>query len=211
MERLSNHYTPYEGYDLLIKTFENTVNGTVKATFQDGTRLAEVREEAVRPKVGLTFLPGADTPQLQPNGRDADDPNYSRSERCFVEGQYRRGPSCQLFGASRHDNILLRQYRSCRQCDTQAPEWRRRAVQRANYEFKSTCIRRAADRLVTIDSNNVKIVNDLNWEIWDLDGLLVEVDQSSLMSLISNYQRLIRRGGPDLPTTETVRGPHSTK
>jgi hypothetical protein len=59
-----NHYAPYEGYDLLIKTFEKTVNCSVKATFQDGTRLAEIREEAVKPKTGLTFLPGADTPQV---------------------------------------------------------------------------------------------------------------------------------------------------
>jgi hypothetical protein len=64
LERLTNHYAPYEGYDLLIKTFENTINGSVKATFQDSTRLAEIREEALKPKIGLTFLPGADTPQV---------------------------------------------------------------------------------------------------------------------------------------------------
>jgi hypothetical protein len=79
-----------------------------------------------------------------------------------------------------------------------------------NLGSKALAIRKAADRFVTIDSDNVKIVNDLSSEKWDLDGLLVEVDQSSLMSLISNYQRVIRRGGPDLPTAETVRGSHCT-
>ncbi|KPI43459.1 uncharacterized protein AB675_6973 [Cyphellophora attinorum] len=64
--------------------------------------------------------------------------------------------------------------------------------------------RRKPDRLVTIDSDNVHIVRDLSNQKWDLEAVLIEVDQSSLMSLISNYQQVIRRGGPDLPMAETL-------
>jgi hypothetical protein len=64
--------------------------------------------------------------------------------------------------------------------------------------------RRKPDRLVTIDSDNVHIVRDLSNKKWDLEAVLIEVDQSSLMSLISNYQQVIRRGGPDLPMAETL-------
>ncbi|KAF7511482.1 hypothetical protein GJ744_004671 [Endocarpon pusillum] len=204
LERLSNHYAPYEGYDLLIKTFEKTINGSVKATFQDGTRLAEIREEAVRPKVGLTFLPGADTPQVNqmeeiqmtqitPDQKDA-------SWRVNTAGALLKNFSVrQDMTMSFSDNTaaVINAMRR-RQSGADGPRVE------PNMSSKALAIRRAADRFVTIDSANVKIVNDLNLESWDLEGLLVEVDQSSLMSLISNYQRVIRRGGPDLPTTETI-------
>ena len=64
LEQLTKHYYPYEGYDSLISTFEKTVNGSVQATFQDGTRLAMVREDAVKPKFGITFLMRTDSLQV---------------------------------------------------------------------------------------------------------------------------------------------------
>lgn len=205
LERLSNHYAPYEGYDLLIKTFEKTINGSVKATFQDGTRLAVVREEAVRPTVGLTFLPGADTPQVNqmeeiqmtqitPDQKDASW-RVNTAGALLVNFSVRQDMTISF---SDNTAAVINAMRR-RQSGADGP------VVEPNMSSKALAIRRAADRFVTIDSANVKIVNDLNSESWDLDGLLVEVDQSSLMSLISNYQRVIRRGGPDLPTTETVR------
>ena len=211
LERLSNHYAPYEGYDLLIKTFEKTVNGSVKATFQDGTSLAEVREEAAKPKIGLTFLPGADTPQVNqmeeiqmtqviPDQKDASW-RVNTAGALLVNFSVRQDMTISFSDNTAAVVDAIRR----RQSGLDGPH------AEPNMGSKALAIRRAADRFVTIDSDNVKIVNDLNSEKWDLDGLLVEVDQSSLMSLISNYQRVIRRGGPDLPTAETVCGPRSTK
>lgn len=52
---------------------------------------------------------------------------------------------------------------------------------------------------------DVHIVRDLSERNrWDLEAVLIEVDQSSLMALISNYQRVIGRVGPDLPISETL-------
>ena len=73
-----------------------------------------------------------------------------------------------------------------------------------NISSRAVAVRRNADRYLTIDSKNVSIVSDLSSNNWDLAALLVEVDSSSLMDLISNYQRIINRGGPDLPTAETI-------
>lgn len=211
LERLANHYVPYEGYDLLVKTFEKTVNGSVKATFQDGTRLAEIREEAVKPKIGLTFLPGADTPQVN----QMEEIQMTQMTADQKDASWRVNTAGALLV-----NFSVRQDMTISFSDNTAAvvnALRRRQsggdgpFVESNMGSKALAIRKAADRFVTIDSDNVKIVNDLSLEKWDLDGLLVEVDQSSLMSLISNYQRVIRRGGPDLPTAETVRGPHSTK
>lgn len=73
-----------------------------------------------------------------------------------------------------------------------------------NIPSRAMTTRRKPDRLLNIDSDNVKIVRDLSQEKWDLEAVLIEVDQSSLLALVSNYQGLIRHCGPDLPLTETI-------
>jgi hypothetical protein len=67
------------------------------------------------------------------------------------------------------------------------------------------------DRLqdaVTIDSDQVKIVNDLavHKGEFDLECTLIEVDAPSLMDLIVGYRHLIRRGGPvnDFEETKSI-------
>lgn len=207
LDRLSNHYAPYEGYDLIIKTFERTGNGSVKATFQDGTRLAEVREEAAKPKIGLTFLPGADTPQV--NQMEEIQMTQTTPDQKDASWRVNTAGALLVNLSVRQDMTILFSDNTAAVVDAM----RRRhsgldgPQVEPNMGSKALAVRRTADRFVTIDSDNVKIVNDLNSEKWDLSGLLVEVDQSSLMSLISNYQRVIRRGGPDLPPAEIVRGP----
>ncbi|KAL8897053.1 MAG: hypothetical protein Q9207_007412 [Kuettlingeria erythrocarpa] len=56
---------------------------------------------------------------------------------------------------------------------------------------------------VTIDSERVTVVHDLRSGNWDLRGLLIEVDWSSLWDLIVNYQNIIAGGGPDMTFVET--------
>lgn len=54
-----------------------------------------------------------------------------------------------------------------------------------------------------IDSEHVTIVKDLRIGDWDLRGLLVEVDGSSLWDLMFNYRSLIAKGGPEMTSEET--------
>ena len=70
---------------------------------------------------------------------------------------------------------------------------RKRALQIRGREFDA----------VTIDSECVKIVNDLRAGEWDLECTLIEVDMSSLYNLIFNYRHLISRGGPDMSFERT--------
>ena len=203
LQQFSNHYAPYEGFDLLVSTFEKTVDGTVRATFRDGHRLAVVDENAVKLKVGLTFLPGADTPsvnQLEMMSMTQTTPDQrDPAWRVTTAGAL-------LFNTTVHDDMTISF------ADNTA------AVVRANRKrvsgdgpftdpnvgSRALAVRKTVDRIVTIDSDNVKLVNELHSEKWDLEAVLVEVDQASLMDLISNYQKVIRKGGPDLPTTEIV-------
>jgi hypothetical protein len=203
LEQLTKHYSPYEGYDSLISPFEQTISGSVQATFHDGTRLAQIRDDAIKPKVGLTFLAGADTPQVNqleelsmtqhtPDQKDA-------SWRVMTAGALLVNFTVRKdMTVSFADNTaaVVHAYRKRMGSDGPFTD--------PNIHPRAIAVRRNADRFVTIDSRNVNMVTDLSSDNWDLEGLLVEVDSSSLMDLISNYQRVINRGGPDLPTAETV-------
>lgn len=203
LEQLTKHYSPYEGYDSLISTFEQTFNGSVQATFQDGTRLPQIREDAIRPKVGLTFLAGADTPQVN----QLEELSMTQHTPDQKDASWRVMTAGALLV-----NFTVRKDMTISFVDNTAAvvhAYRKRVggdgpFSDPNISPKALTIRRTADRLITIDSRDVRIVSDLSSDNWDLEGLLIEVDSSSLMDLISNYQRVINRGGPDLPTAETV-------
>jgi hypothetical protein len=64
LERLNNHFAMCENNDLLLKALEKTVDGIVKATYEDGQRQPQVDENAIMPRIGLTFLAGVDPPKV---------------------------------------------------------------------------------------------------------------------------------------------------
>ncbi|EXJ77115.1 hypothetical protein A1O3_10273 [Capronia epimyces CBS 606.96] len=205
LERLAGHYSPFEGYDLLVKAFEKTVKGNLRASFKDGIRLAEVDDEAIRPKIGITFLPGADTPQvnqmeqiqmtnLEPDQKDA-------SWRVNTAGALLKN-----FDVDKSMSIIFTDntpavVASARQRMNATGPF----IEPSTSSQRAVAVRQPHDRMVTIDSDNVKIVNTLSSEKWDLEGLLVEVDQSSLMAVILNYRQIINRGGSNLPCGETIK------
>jgi hypothetical protein len=205
LDRLAGHYTPFEGYDLLVKAFEKTVRGNLRASFKDGIRLAEVIDGTIRPKIGITFLAGADTPQVN----QMEQISMSRLEPDQKDASWRvntAGALLKNFEVDKSMSIIFKD-------NTPAVVASARRRLNASGPFvesasptsqKALAIRTPADRIVTIDSENVKIVNALSGENWDLEGLLIEVDQSSLMAVILNYRQIIQRGGANLPCGETV-------
>jgi hypothetical protein len=162
-----------------------------------------VDDHAIKPKIGLTFLPGADTPQV----------NAQEELSMTQQTPEQRDPQWRLTTAgalllhttvhkdmtiSFTDNTAAVISNTRKRLSSDGP------FTDPNISPKALALRKNADRVVTIDSDNVKLVSDLRQEKWDLEAVLVEVDQAALMDLISNYQRVITRGGPDLPMTETV-------
>ena len=205
LERLAGHYSPFEGYDLLMKAFEKTVRGNLRASFKDGIRLAEVVDEAIRPKIGITFLAGADTPQVN----QMEQIQMSKHEPDQKDASWRvntAGALLKNFDVDKSMSIIF---------TDNTPVVVASARQRMNAtgpftdpnspsSQRAVAVRRSQDRIVTIDSDNVKIVNKLTSEKWDLEGLLIEVDQSSLMAVLLNYRQIIHRSGSDLSCSETV-------
>lgn len=205
LERLHSFHTPYEGLDLLFSPLDSYSSRSAAATYQDGRPLAETRNDpaVIQPKIGITFLAGADTPQVNQREEasmtqiipDQKTPTW----RVMTAGALLTNFTFSKAMTIEHTDMtpsIVQAYRSRNSND--GPFINPSAPSRA------ISTRRKPDRLLTIDSDKVKIVNDLSLEPWDLEAVLIEVDQSSLIALISNYQGLIRRCGPDLPLNETI-------
>lgn len=202
LERLATHYEPLEGHDLLVRAFERTITGTVRASYRDGVRIHEVVDQAIQPKFGITFLPGADSPQvnqmeeigMSETKPDQKDSAWRVSSAGALLMDFDVGKDGLISFRDLTPNIVVS---ARRRCGLENESHNRSSS-------KALAIRNHYDRIVTIDSNNVKIVNDLATEPWDLDALLVEVDQSSLMALLLNYRQIINNRGQNLPYLETV-------
>ncbi|KAL6247167.1 hypothetical protein RBB50_005510 [Rhinocladiella similis] len=161
LERLAGQYTSFEAHDMLVKAFEKTNTGELSASFKDGIRLAEVVEDAIKPKIGIAFLAGADTPQV-----------------------------------TQMEQIQMSQ----KEPDQKDASWR---VNTAGALLKNFDVDKSMSIIAT--DNTPAIVNVLFSEKWDLEGLLVEVDQSSLVAVILNYRHIINRGGSNLSCGETIK------
>lgn len=204
LERLAGHYTTFEGYDLLVKAFEKTVKGNLCASFKDGIRRADIVEDAVRPKIGITFLVGADTPQVT----QMEQIQMSQKEPDQKDASWRLNTAGAILKNFDVDKSMSIIFTDITPAVVAAAHQRMSAsgpfVDPKPSSQRAVAVRRNEDGIVTIDSDNVKIVNLLSSEKWDLECLLVEVDQSSLMAVILNYRQIINRGGSNLSCGETV-------
>lgn len=173
-----------EQTDFMIQSLERKADLRLKRTYRNGLAMEEVLSSAPVLTVGLKFLPGADKPQV------------SRSEQIGMEGKEADQKDALWRVATA--GSLLTQYNvspdlSIRQTDQTASIMARAKAQTHERDTEA----------VTIDSERVTVVHDLRNGAWDLRGLLVEVDWSSLWDLIVNYQNIIAGGGPDMSLEET--------
>ena len=205
-EDLANKQFPLEESALIVRQFEKSEDGNVRATYFNGVRSQEVSDNAVEPKVGLTFMAGADTPQvnrMEQIGMTQSQPDQKTAMwRVNTAGALLRN-----FDVDKDLSVIQSDNTSA--VIGKARE--RRAFEESPYvpstrrSSSALTTQRREDRTVTIDSDNVQIVNDLSTGKWDLESTLIEVDGSSLTALIVNYRHLISSGGPVLSFGDTVR------
>jgi hypothetical protein len=204
-EELAEKMHAYEELELVVRGFEKRVDEKVRATFFDGIRAREASANAVEPKIGMTFMAGADLPQVteqeqigmtqrQPEQKDA-------AWRVNTAGTLLLNYEVERDLSVIHtDNTptVVKNARD-RRVFEDGPVFQPSNPQRALASTKNR-----EDRTVTIDSDNVEIVNNLAAGNWDLESTLIEVDGQSLIGLIVNYRHLIHRGGSALTSEETV-------
>jgi hypothetical protein len=204
-EELAEKMHPSEDLELVVRGFEKRVDEKVRATFFDGIRAREVSPGAVEPKIGMTFMAGADKSQVtqleqmgmaqrQPEQKDAAW-RVNTAGTLLLNYEVEKDLS---FRQTDNTATLVQNVRD-RRVFEDGPMFHPSNPQRALATQKTR-----EDRTVTIDSDNVEIVDSFAPGDWDLESTLIELDGQSLIGLIVNYRHLIHRGGPALTSEETV-------
>ena len=194
LDDLANKSMPPEESEYIIRRLEKRADERLQRTYVEGMPVAGLDDSAIVLHVGLTFLPGADKPQVNrieqtnmildrpPDQKDAD---WRVNTAGALLMQFDVSADLSIVRTDQ-TSIVVAQAKSrlASRRDTFFPEQRRALT-------------------ATIDSDEVKIVNDLRAGTWDIQATLIEVDAPSLSSLMVNYRTLIRKGGPDMTFEET--------
>ena len=201
-EDLANKAMPPEYTEHMVKMLEKRADANVQRTYVGGVPLTEVQNSAIVLKVGLTFLPGADLAQVNRLEQfSMNDENPDQKDATWRVNT--AGALLMQFDVSAE--LLIEQSDQTANAVRLA---KRRIRHRESDKYtlddqKTLTTRGRADNAVTIDSDCVRIVNDLRLQPWDLQGILIEVDGASLWNLIVNYRHLIAKGGPDMTFEDT--------
>lgn len=194
-EDVANNQFPLEESELIVRRFEKRADGKVRATFFNGIRAEEISDHAVEPKVAMTFMAGADAPQvnrMEQIGMNQTEPDQKTAAwRVNTAGALLRNfevdkDLCIIM--TDNTPLVISRARG-RRGPEDGPYY---ASSRPSRALTS---QRREDRTVTIDSDNVKIVKTLSTSRWDLESTLIEVDGSSLTALLVNLRHLIARAG----------------
>ncbi len=201
-EDIANKSLPPEASQSIIKALEKQGNNGFQRTYTGGVAMQELQESAPVLRVGLVFLPGADKPQVA----RTEEKKMAGGEPDQKDATWRvntAGSLLMRLDVSEDLSIVT---------NDQTSEIAKRArlrKERRNTHFpgprpallkkdKSLELFSPKNASVTIDSQCVRIVNDLRPGHWDLEATLIEVDGGALLSLIVNYRHLISQGGPDM-------------
>jgi len=208
-ERIADNQFPMEESEIAVPCFGTRADTSARQTYVDGKRVSKVSEGAVTPRIGMTFMAGADTPQvnrMEQVGMARNPPDQkSATWRVNTAGtllhDFEVDTDLSIIQSDNTSQVIAR-YRE-RNLLTDRPYLASNAAKLA------LVAKGWNDRTVTIHSDHVSIVQDLTSRSWDLESTLLEVDGSSLTSLMVNYRHLIYRGGPSLTFAETVIANHA--
>jgi hypothetical protein len=203
-EQIADNQFPMEESEFIVQRLEKRADLSLRQTCVDGKRVSEGSGTAIAPRVSIAFMAGADLPQvtrMEQVGMMSKTPDQkSATWRVDTAGTLlndfevdtdlsiiQADNTAQVIAPSRERNLLA-----------DAPYF---VSNNANLGLLS---KRCNDRTVTIHSDHVQIVHELTGANRDFESILIEVDGSSLTSLIVNYSHLIYRGGPAPRFAETV-------
>ena len=196
-ELLANKMLPPEESELMVKRLEKKADERTRRTYVEGLPTPHVYEPAIVLTVGLTFMPGADKPQVTK----------------FEQGSMTPGPPDQKNALWRLNTAgtLLRSFdvmsdltvRGTDRTSSIIESIKGRKDRNLPTNLQQLSIRNGKEYgAVTIDSKYVTIVNDLRGVQYDMEATLIEVDGTSLLGLMTNYRYMISRGGPHMSFEE---------
>jgi len=202
LQELADKQFPIEDSELIFKGFERiTDNLYFQASYHNATQLRDVVPGALSPTVSMVFLGGADmmsVNQDEQRGMTSAEPNQKSPRwRVLTAGGLLR-------------NIEIDDKLTLRHIDC-TPDVVKRIKGRRPPDTSDTALSRALslrsreDSVLTIDSDNVTIVNKLLPGSTDLEATFIEVDKSSLFGLVIDFHQVIRNGSVDMNTSTESR------
>jgi hypothetical protein len=203
-EQITNNRFPVEESEFIVQCLEKRADLSLRQTYIDGRRVSEVCETATTLRVAITLMAGADSPQVNRFGQvgmtseipDQKSATWRVNTASTLLNDFGVDTDLSIIQADNTAHVIARSRE--RKLLADAPNFA------SNNVRLGLLSRRCDDRTVTIHSDHVEIVHALTGTNWDLESTLIEVDGSSLTSLIVNYRHLIYRGGPALSFAETV-------
>lgn len=203
---IANKQLPPEETDMMIRLLEKRADKRIVQTWIEGQPSPDLHEAAITLKVGLTFMPGADKPQVN-RLEQQDMTGQKPDQRDSYWRVHTAGLLLSTLDVTQDLSVVQKD-----QTAEIAEKARTRVLRKAKdghappaNSMRALTVRGRDYEAVNIDSNEVYIVNDLREKRaeWDLESTLIEVDGSSLVGLMTNYRNLIHRGGPEMSFDDT--------
>ena len=196
---ITNKHLLPEDTTLMLTQFEKAADIRFCRTYRMGKPVQELSVHAEKPHIGLVLLPGADLPEvnrLEQSGMVSKPPDQRTAT-------WRVNTAGKLLS-----NIVINKDLSLVIDDVTGvvASNAHKRLQRMNLlEHTSNQIARRDVDVVTIDSDNVELVHDFDkaGRELDLSATLIEVDVSSLFSLMHDCKHIISNSGPMMTFQET--------
>lgn len=197
LQDLAEKQFPLEDSELIFKSFDEAEDGNhFAASYLHGCLLRRVIPDAWMPTVSIVFMPGLDkmsVNQAEQQDMTREEPRQRSARwRVLTAGTF-------LTNLEFDDNLTLSRID---QTPSVLGDMRRRDSSISKENSTGTALFKVArdDGVMTIDSDNVKIVSSLKPGDTDLEATLIEVDKSSLFNLVIDFHRIVRDGGAALNT-----------
>lgn len=200
LDVMINKLLPPEETDFMVRNLEKEADEPIRRTYSRGVPLAEVQESAIVLRVGLTFLPGADKPQVN----RLEETNMAGREPHQKDASWRvntAGSILVQFDVAQ--NLQIVQTDQTRKIVALAKQRLHDNDRYFQDQRMALAVKSHPRDMVTIDSEHVHLVDDFSTEQWDVQGMLIEVDGFSLWDLMLNFRHLISQGGPGMSDSET--------
>lgn len=197
---LTNKLLPPEQTELMVKRLSKQADEQFGRTYVRGVQTGGVDESAIVIDVGLSFLPGADKPQV------------NRLEQVDMTGKppHQKDAMWRVYTAgsllTEHDTAqdlsIIQTEKTARVVDDALDRRHNKLLAGSR---KAGIIGDLPANAVTISSERVTLVHDLRDREgrWDLESMLIEVDGNSLTHLMIGFRQLISIGGPQMSFQDT--------
>jgi hypothetical protein len=189
---------------LMIKRLEKAADHGLRRTYVDGQPVKDVNESAPILEVGLSYLPGADVPTVNRLEQTNMMTNRIPDQLDSLWRVNTAGTLLSEFDVNA-DFSITNKDQTADIVERVKNRLKDASIFQMGQNHNAIVVRGRAISAVTIDSDRVKIVRNLDEhsQKFDVESTLIEIDGTSFVNLIVRYKLIIQRGGTTLSLIDT--------